>query len=120
MSRRQYQYLFWFALVALVMLSLLPLTMKVSLGYQDKVQHGVAYAALYFLSIRAYSPRWSLWLLAAFFVLFGIAIEFAQSWTEHRQTDVLDMLANTSGVVMVAVLMGSRLLNREPPGFEKN
>jgi hypothetical protein len=69
------------------------------------MQHGLAYAALYFLSARAYAPRYPLWLLGVAFVLFGIAIEIAQSLTGHRQTDIWDMLANTSGVVLVGALL---------------
>ena len=104
-SRQQSRVLFWLALAAVVLLSLVPLTRASPFGYQDKMQHGLAYAALYFLSARAYVPRYPLWLLGAAFVLFGIAIEFAQSLTEHRQTDILDMLANTSGVVLVGALL---------------
>jgi VanZ family protein len=104
-SRQQSRVLFWLALAAVVLLSLVPLTRATPFGYQDKMQHGLAYAALYFLSARAYVPRYPLWLLGVAFVLFGIAIEFAQSLTGHRQTDILDMLANTSGVVLVGALL---------------
>ncbi|MFL3645388.1 MAG: VanZ family protein [Cellvibrionales bacterium] len=104
-SRQQFRVLFWLALAAVVLLSLVPLTRATPFGYQDKMQHGLAYAALYFLSARAYVPRFPLWLLGAAFVLFGIAIEFAQSLTGHRQTDIWDMLANTSGVVLVGALL---------------
>jgi VanZ family protein len=104
-SRQQARVLFWLALAAVVLLSLIPLTRATPFGYQDKMQHGLAYAALYFLSARAYAPPYPLWLLGVAFVLFGIAIEIAQSLTGHRQTDIWDMLANTSGVVLVGALL---------------
>ena len=104
-SRQQSRVLFWLALAAVVLLSLVPLTRATPFGYQDKMQHGLAYAALYFLSARAYVPRYPLWFLGVASVLLGIAIEFAQSLTGHRQTDIFDMLANTSGVVLVGALL---------------
>lgn len=104
-SRQHYKVLFWLALTAIVLLSLLPLTRDTQFSAQDKLQHGLAYAALYFLAARAYVPRYPLWVLGVIFVMFGIAIEFAQSLTGHRQTDIWDMLANTSGMLVVGALL---------------
>lgn len=50
-------------------------------------------------------------LLAIGLIIMGIVIEFAQGTTTYRQFDLLDMVANTSGVVLAWALAYTRVGN---------
>ena len=68
----------------------------------DKWQHGFAYAVLmsWFAQLSPRHLKLSLLLVAM-----GIAVEFVQGWGGMRHFDVLDMVANTIGVVFGWVLI---------------
>jgi VanZ family protein len=105
MPHKNYLLIFWFALAIVVLLSFLPLNTLGSIEFQDKLQHAIAYAALYLLSIKAFAGRFHVWMLAFFFVGLGVLVEFAQSLTEYRKNDVWDALANATGVLLTAVAL---------------
>lgn len=66
----------------------------------DKISHLLAYGALMGWFGQLY-PAFARQIISAFgFVLMGILLEFVQGWTGYRMFDVLDMLANTSGVLL--------------------
>ncbi len=105
-------------LLAITVLSLIPAEPKAGVSVIDKVQHLIAYGALTFSLLRAFTAS-LVWRVVVGAVLFGVAIEFAQEWlTTTRQLDPLDMVANTLGV-MLAVLLSTycrfcRDSDREP------
>jgi VanZ family protein len=71
----------------------------------DKVQHIVAFATLSLLGSFAY-PRTALLRLLAGLSLFGAFIEVVQAIPVlHRDTDVLDWLADTVAVVVMLLIV---------------
>jgi VanZ family protein len=91
-----------FALVAaVVVLSLVPapeLPLEIDGG--DKIGHVLAYAALmvWFAQLHAGAPARAA--IAAGFIAMGIGLEHAQGALGFRRYDVLDMVANTAGVLL--------------------
>jgi VanZ family protein len=78
----------------------------------DKFAHALAYAALYFsgaFSLQNFSDKKQLTLsnlkvLFAFSFLYGFLIEILQHFLPHRSFDSFDMLANTLGLIIGAVI----------------
>jgi VanZ family protein len=78
----------------------------------DKFGHALAYAALYFsgaFSLQNFSDKKQLTLsnlkvLFAFSFLYGFLIEILQHFLPHRSFDPFDMLANTLGLIIGAVI----------------
>ncbi|ASJ71181.1 VanZ family protein [Granulosicoccus antarcticus] len=66
----------------------------------DKVVHTLAYAGLMGWFSQIYRHDLTRLVLALGLVCMGVAIEFIQGMTPTRQFDVLDMVANTSGVLL--------------------
>ena len=84
-----------------------------SWGVSDKVLHAGAYfgMALVWLLyyVLNYQPtsflRKIIW-VCLFVMLFGILIEVLQKeLTDYRELDVLDMVANTTGIILAGVLV---------------
>lgn len=95
-----------YAAVVLV-LSLLPETGGPTRLW-DKANHFTAYAVMSFLFIRAFRPEKRSFggTLAAVAgaSLFGVFVEFLQSFTSTRQADALDALANALGAALGAAV----------------
>jgi VanZ family protein len=71
----------------------------------DKVQHIIAFATLSLLGSFAY-PRTALLRLLAGLSLFGAFIEVVQAIPVlHRDSDVLDWLADTVAVIVVLLIV---------------
>ncbi len=65
----------------------------------DKLEHTAAYALLmWWFAVSTYNNRRMQITYAIGFVVMGVGIEFLQEMTGYRFYEVLDMLANTSGV----------------------
>ena len=105
MSKRSFQLLFWLCVTGVLYLSLSPITMAPAIQNGDKVGHAIAYALLFALAVKSYSGRIELWLLAAGTMVFGMLMEWAQSYTGYRHADPLDMIANGSGIVIMWLLV---------------
>ncbi len=71
----------------------------------DKYMHFFAYSVLMGWFIQLYHHKFGRLLLALVFIAMGVGIECLQSLDPTRQFDVLDMLANTTGVTL-ALLAG--------------
>ena len=71
----------------------------------DKVMHLLAYAVLMGWFIQIFHDRRGRLFVACLFIAMGVGIEFLQGMHPRRQFDVIDMLANTGGVVL-ALLAG--------------
>jgi VanZ family protein len=78
--------------------SLVPPPFNAGMAHGDKIVHLAGYAALMFWwSQLILLKRWR---LAVAVVLFGIVIEWLQGFTPNRQTDALDVLANSIGMLL--------------------
>ena len=78
----------------------------------DKFGHALAYAVLYFsgaFSLKSFSDKKQLnysklKVLFAFCILYGFSIEILQHFLPYRSFDPFDMLANTVGISLGAVI----------------
>jgi len=100
-----------YALVAIVIwLSLTPQPPELHVEQGDKLQHVVAYGALmlWFAQLHAGRARAG---AALALVVLGVALEGVQGLTGYRSFDVIDMAANTAGVVLGLAAGPPRLPN---------
>ena len=98
----------WFSLgllliAASIYLSLVSVSVLIPMPQQhfDKVYHLLNYAIIMGWFVQIFHGQSSYCLLAAAFILLGIGTEVLQSFHPLRHFDVLDMLANTAGVLVV-------------------
>ena len=70
----------------------------------DKLIHTVAYACMMGWFAQIFRHDLTRLVLVVGLVMLGIGIEFIQGTTASRQFDILDMIANTSGVVLAWAL----------------
>jgi VanZ family protein len=92
-----------YALVALVVylsLTSSPVDLDVSLPYEDKVFHALAYFTLMAWFSQIYHTRFQRNLVALAFVVMGISLEFIQSFDPDRYFEFADMIANATGVAL--------------------
>ena len=102
--------IFWAAAAFAFVMAALPHPPKVPGEPNDKVQHIIAFATLALLGSFAY-PRTELTRLLIRLSLFGALIEIVQAIPMlHRDSDLLDWLADT--VAAAAVLLLVRWLRR--------
>ena len=82
----------------------------VDIGVQvsDKYLHTVGYFALMGWFVQLYDTVRARLVLAVFFILMGIGLEFLQELGGVRYFEVLDMVANGLGVVIAWLLSYSR------------
>jgi len=109
---------FWlligYAIVALIVyLSLTSKPLDLNLGFvnQDKLYHALAYFTLMFWFTQIYHKKLQRVLLTVIFVLLGLLMEYAQSFSPYRTADVFDMLANSTGVMLAFFATHWRLRN---------
>jgi hypothetical protein len=96
---------FWAAACFAFVMAVLPHPPQIPGEPNDKVQHIAAFATLALLGSFAY-PRAALLRLLAGLSLFGAFIEVVQAIPElHRDSDVLDWLADTAAVAVVLLLV---------------
>ena len=97
--------LFWAAACFAFVMAVIPHPPEVPGEPNDKVQHIIAFATLTLLAAFAY-PRTLLLRLLAGLSLFGAFIEVVQAIPAlHRDSDVLDWLADTVAVVVVLLIV---------------
>ena len=97
--------LFWAAAAFAFVMAVLPHPPDIPGEPSDKVQHIVAFATLTLIGSVAYSVTAPLKLLVRL-SLFGAAIEIVQMIPAlHRDSDVLDWLADTAAVLTVLLLV---------------
>lgn len=73
----------------------------------DKAQHALGHGTLYLL-LRAGWPAAPRLRAAAGLLGYGILLELAQAATGYRTGDVLDVLANATGIALAALLTARR------------
>lgn len=100
----------WFAVGVLLVLVVLALSIMDlpapvdSLMVQDKLMHAIAYAGLMGWFSQIFRHDLTRLILVIGLVFMGVGVEFIQGSTAHRHFDVLDMIANTSGVILAWAL----------------
>ncbi len=100
----------WFAVGVLMVLAVLALSIMSlpapveKLMVQDKLLHTIAYAGLMGWFSQIFRHDLTRLILVVGLICMGIGVEFIQGSTAHRNFDVLDMVANTSGVVLAWAL----------------
>ena len=100
-ASRSARAIFWAAAAFAFVMAVLPHPPEVPGHPNDKVQHIAAFATLSLLGSFAY-PRTELIKLLIRLSLFGAFIEVVQAIPEvHRDSDVLDWLADTVAVAVV-------------------
>ena len=100
--------LFWAATLFAFVMAVLPHPPQLPLEPSDKVQHVIAFTTLGLLAAWAYSAA-SLWRLLVRLSLFGAFIELCQAIPAlHRDSDVLDWLADSVAVAVVLLLVRVR------------
>jgi VanZ family protein len=85
-------------LVIYLSLTLFPLDIPIENG--DKLGHWMAYTTLMVWFAWLYPNLRTRLVYAAGFLVFGIALEFAQSLTDYRTFELADMAADTVGVAL--------------------
>ena len=95
--------------VSLMRLKELP---DIGISYGDKIFHFLTYAILAFLWAKTFDFKFNIErekaiiISAILSIIFGIIIEVLQgSFTVTRQTDAMDVLANTLGVLIIAIIL---------------
>jgi VanZ family protein len=90
----------WLLVSSIIYLSLAPAPPSIDLPEGDKLEHVLAYAVLMFWFAQMYYRTRSRLLFAIGFVLLGVALEFLQGFTETRQFEIADMIADAAGVML--------------------
>jgi VanZ family protein len=89
------------AIIAFLWLvSLMPAPPYIGMPNEDKYAHLISYGGTMWWWAQLWPPWKKRLLLAVLLALMGVAIEFAQGATSWRSFDVMDMLANSIGVLV--------------------
>jgi VanZ family protein len=102
----------WAWAAAIVWLSLTPAPPDLDIEHGDKLGHFAAYGLLMFWFCQLYLQRKARIAYAMGFVAMGIGLEFMQGQFGDRTYDVVDMSANTLGVLLG---WAATLALRKPP-----
>ena len=107
---------FWFGVIAVCGVSLVPQQDLPQTGILDKWQHVAAYFVLMTASYPAYSPsrRRSEIGIGIGLCFLGAALEVAQSYFPDRVMSMADAFANTAGILLaiLAFRIVTKLLHR--------
>lgn len=100
-----YRAIFWLLLALVAILSMVSLELPSQVFiWQDKLHHLLAYAVLCWFLLCAYEKQHKLWILAISLAAFGGLVEVAQSYTGYRQADLMDLMANCTGIFLASLL----------------
>jgi VanZ family protein len=94
---------FWLTLFLVAVVSMLSIPGKQVFQWQDKLSHLVVYMVLFWLLLLAYGKQWGLMSLGIFLAFFSGLIEVAQSFTDYRQAEWFDLLANMLGILVATL-----------------
>jgi len=97
-STRHWRWLFWACLLAVLALSLLPLSPQLPTTGWDKTNHLLAFCVLTILGNQAYRGCTVMVLLGL--LAYGGLIEILQSFTPDRMAEWADLLADSLGLVV--------------------
>ena len=96
---------FWFVMLVVTFLFLIPQQFLLNriFDWWDKAQHTLAFSVLMLLGFFTY-PRYFL-KLAIGLIVYGVMIEIIQFWSNWRQGDVIDAVADVVGVLLMGLLI---------------
>jgi VanZ family protein len=97
-SIRHWRWMFWICLLAVLALSLLPLSPQLPTTGWDKTNHLLAFCVLAILGNQAYRGRTDMVLLGL--LIYGGLIEILQSFTPDRMAEWADLLADGLGLLV--------------------
>lgn len=101
---KAYRAIFWLLLAVVGLLSIISLESPPQIfSWQDKLHHLLAYSVLFWFLLGAYIEQYRLWVLAISLAVFSGLVEVAQSYTGYRQADLMDLLANCMGILLVTL-----------------
>jgi len=109
----------WALILAVVYSTLIPSPPDLmdNISFGDKIGHFVSYAVLMLWFCQLYLGIRHRLLLSLAFILMGITLEFLQGIGGIRMYEVADMIANSMGVIIGAILtyigLGNVLYNIE-------
>lgn len=104
-SHNQRKVIWGIMVLVVVVLSLLPQDQTViQVPFTDKVAHFITYMFLTFIALISSTQKHSVLMILALQILIGVCVEFAQSFTPDRTPELLDVLANSLGVLVGALL----------------
>ena len=89
----------WLIVAVIAWLSLTPSPPTLDFQWGDKLGHLAAYGGLMFWFSRLYTSQRSRLAFALAWVAMGIGLEFTQGALGYRAYEMLDMVANTLGVL---------------------
>lgn len=92
---------FWLVWCAATVLMLLPAKDLPHVNIWDKAEHAGTFFMLMTLAVLGYFKKYSLHRLALLLIAYGIAIECIQFFIPSRSFSVLDMVADSIGVLPV-------------------
>jgi VanZ family protein len=95
---------FYFGLVLVVILSLIPQDVLPPTGISDKANHVAAYTALALAGGIGFRGVRRLMLVAAGLLLLGASLELAQSVLPDHVASLYDLLADAIGIMLGALL----------------
>lgn len=99
-SHKQRKVIWGLMVIAVVVLSLLPQGQTaIQIPFTDKAVHFLTYFILTFIALLSSTQKHSLLMILAIQVLIGVFVEIAQSFTPDRTPELLDVLANSLGVL---------------------
>ncbi len=97
--------LFWLSILVISWLVVAPQEELPPVRLWDKAAHTLAFAALMLLCAVAYRQRFSLARIASMLFIFGVGIEIVQYLIPYREFSLLDMLANSLGILVALPLI---------------
>ena len=113
LTLNQYRLLFSICAVAVLVLSLLPLTVPQPTTGWDKSNHFLAFGVLALLGVRAWTDRVAA--VLAGLMAYGVLIEWLQGMTPTRSSDWHDLIADAGGLALG--LLAHAALTRVWPGL---
>jgi VanZ family protein len=85
--------------VAVIALSLMPSSAAPDTGINDKIGHFLAYFALALAGVTGFHGRRAQVMIVCGLIAIGVLMEVGQLFAPGRQASVLDIIANTLGVM---------------------
>ena len=98
--------LFWSVIFFVYFLSLVDITQPFDtpLLSFDKALHFGIYSFMNVLLLTAYNKNFSIWFLSITLFVYGILIEVIQNQTTYRAAELGDILANSFGILIGALI----------------
>jgi VanZ family protein len=104
-SHKKRKVIWGLMVLVVVILSLLPQDqISIQQPFNDKVAHFLTYLMLTFIALLSSNQKHSLLSILAIQILIGVCMEIAQSFIPGRTPEFLDIIANSSGVLVGALV----------------